>query len=162
MRLHSLATLSFLAMFNPVLATWTLDFYETGCPADGEPGDSVGVTAGDADDELWCIGTGSAHNVVATGIEADAMIVTLFSDASCTAVITDFETDGCKVIPTDFHFGRLSSRLRGSCRSSSPNDLSAGGYLFSFRQGIYPCRAVSAVTSGGNVGRRLEMIGTRR
>lgn len=37
----------------------------------------------------------------ATGIEADGMIMTLFSDTGCTALITDFETDGRKVIPLD-------------------------------------------------------------
>ncbi|KAH8195343.1 hypothetical protein TruAng_010492 [Truncatella angustata] len=101
MHFRAIATFSLLALLQRASATWILDFYETGCPAEGDIGDSVGTTAGDAEDELWCIGTASAHNIVATGIEADGMIVTLFSDSGCTALITDFETDGCKVIPLD-------------------------------------------------------------
>lgn len=45
--------------------TRSLDFYETGCPAEGEIGDNVGLVAGDAEDEIWCTSTASAHNVIA-------------------------------------------------------------------------------------------------
>jgi hypothetical protein len=57
--------------------------------------------SGEPGQELWCISTGPSHNVVATGIEADGMAVTLFSDTACTAAISDFNTDGCKIIPSD-------------------------------------------------------------
>lgn len=36
-----------------------------------------------------------------TGIEEDGVIVSLFSDLGCAALITEFETDGCRVIPLD-------------------------------------------------------------
>lgn len=79
----------------------SLEFFETGCPVEGEIGDIVGLAAGDAGDRIWCTATVSAHNIIATGMEGDGMIVSLFSDFGCTALITEFETDSCKVIPLD-------------------------------------------------------------
>lgn len=76
-----------------------LEFYTSGCPGEGDSGSSIGVTAGEAGEKLWCISTDSAHNVVATGITADKMEVTLFADKSCSDPVTTFDTDGCKVIP---------------------------------------------------------------
>ena len=61
----------------------------------------MGATAGQSDQELWCISTGSAHNVVADNILGDNMKVDLFSDAGCQYRIAGFETDGCHVIPSD-------------------------------------------------------------
>lgn len=61
----------------------------------------IAVKAGGPDDEIWCVSANSAHNVVANGIAGDNMIVTLFSDTGCTNAITGFETDGCKVIPSN-------------------------------------------------------------
>ena len=76
-----------------------LEFYTSSCPGEGDSGSSISVTAGEAGEELWCISTDSAHNVVATGIAADKMEVTLFADKGCSAPVTKFDTDGCKVIP---------------------------------------------------------------
>lgn len=57
------------------------------------------MTAGQSDQELWCISTASSHNVVATNIAADKMEVTLFADKGCSTPVANFDTDGCKVIP---------------------------------------------------------------
>ncbi|POS70540.1 hypothetical protein DHEL01_v211065 [Diaporthe helianthi] len=94
-------TLVCLMVLKPAMAVWSLDFYTSGCPADDEHGEMTAVQAGGPEDELWCLSANSAHNVVATGIAADKMIVTLFADAGCTSAISEFTTDGCKVIPSN-------------------------------------------------------------
>ncbi|KAI0509216.1 hypothetical protein F5B22DRAFT_366688 [Xylaria bambusicola] len=109
MRFTTLATIATIYMLKPAAASWSLRFYETGCPTEGDIGDSVALTAGEPDDELWCIPANAAHNVVATNIAADNMKVTLFTDTNCMHVITDFETDGCKVIPKDVSFSFLAA-----------------------------------------------------
>ncbi|KAI1291048.1 hypothetical protein F5Y03DRAFT_400993 [Xylaria venustula] len=98
MRFPTLKTLSLFAILKRSVADWTLEAYKSGCPAADKYEPDVGFTAGTSSDELWCVGIASAHNVVATGIE-DTMHVTLFSDPECQYAITDFDTDGCKVIP---------------------------------------------------------------
>ncbi|KAI1425418.1 hypothetical protein F5Y12DRAFT_714265 [Xylaria sp. FL1777] len=99
MRFSIFTTVSLLSMLNGAMASWLVEGYVTGCPAPGEDGYSIGGAAGEAGDDTWCAGVASAHNVVATGIEADGMVVTLFSDPGCENAIIDFDTDGCKVIP---------------------------------------------------------------
>lgn len=84
-----------------LFASRILDFYESGCPAPGEPPETAGTISGEAGQEIWCGDSSSAHNIVVSGIEADGMVITLFSDKLCTAVITTIDTDGCKVIPSD-------------------------------------------------------------
>ncbi|KAF7563708.1 hypothetical protein G7046_g413 [Stylonectria norvegica] len=102
MRFTVVSLVSLAMICQPVLASWRLDFYKSGCPDpdDAGSGDITGGTAGEPGQELWCISTGSAHNVDVVGIEADNMIATLFSDWQCTAKIADVETDGCHVIPS--------------------------------------------------------------
>ncbi|KAI0112520.1 hypothetical protein GGR51DRAFT_568641 [Nemania sp. FL0031] len=101
MHTSTVKAISLLAMLNRAMANWKIEGYTQGCPAPDDIVPSVGGSAGGPDDELWCVGIGSAHNIVATGIEADGMIVTLFSDPRCQHVIIDFDTDGCKVIPSN-------------------------------------------------------------
>lgn len=90
-----------------------MDFFTSGCPTDGASGDA-GITAGQPDDELWCISVNSAHNVVANNIVGDNMEGWLFSSKNCNeegALITHITEDGCQVIPSDVSAARNRSVL---------------------------------------------------
>ncbi|KAK4040840.1 hypothetical protein C8A01DRAFT_35115 [Parachaetomium inaequale] len=101
--LPSLVLVSGLAQVGT--ATWIVDFYEKGCPKDGDTTnlDSVGSTSGQKGDEMWCYPVDSAHSGVLRGIEADGYKVDLFTDWLCHPqyLIETWTTDGCFVVNSE-------------------------------------------------------------
>ncbi|KAK7986879.1 hypothetical protein PG988_001867 [Apiospora saccharicola] len=78
-----------------------LEFYETGCPGEGQ-GDSASTNtkAGSESDEVWCGSVPTSHNVVATN--AGNMDVWLFSDWLCEHEVAHIGQDGCTVAPSNY------------------------------------------------------------
>ncbi|KAH8892267.1 hypothetical protein GQ53DRAFT_764612 [Thozetella sp. PMI_491] len=100
MRLAPCSIVPMLAMLQPSLA-WSLTFYNSSCPAPGETGDVMDAVAGQPGSGLACSPVNSAHNVIADGLDHDAMKATLWADWLCKeSFIATIENDGCQVIPS--------------------------------------------------------------
>ncbi|KAK3301863.1 uncharacterized protein B0T15DRAFT_325568 [Chaetomium strumarium] len=97
------------------VGTWVINFYEKGCPQDGDSTDpnlvKVGSTSGQADQQIWCYRVDSAHTAVLTGIEADNMKVELFADWQCLNLMESWTTDGCIAVYSEEHTVIAAARI---------------------------------------------------